>query len=233
MDIQKMNREIGSLGGKLTPENRLFFEEVARHIRRSSLNEQKGEEALLHTLRQMLAQQERGRSMEKMFGNDPAAYAEGLLSDIFMRKPRTTKDKIRYYVFIPWIALTWVFFIYMVIGYLGQWSGGDFEGLHINTTTLLLIAVGSIVLIELVTRIMGGGGESNTSTVEAAKPRALKTEVKTLAITIAAAIIVLGIYVVFGHSLPTISASPTVCLIVFAVGFIGQFLLMPKKPKEK
>lgn len=232
MDMQKTTGEISRSSERLTAENRLFFTEMARVVRKSPLNEQKAEEVLLDTLRRMLKLQERGGDMRKTFGEDPKAYAEELLSDIYMRKPRTAKDKIRYYVMIPWVALTWVFFIYAVIGFFGRWMNSDFTDMHINTTTLLLIAVGSIVLIELLTRIMGANGDGKSSSASG-KPQSLKTEVRTLAITIVAAVIALGLYVALGHFLPSFSASPWVCLVVFIVGFIGQFLLMPRKPRMK
>lgn len=230
MNIQNMTLEISRTSDELSQDSRLFFEDVARHIRGSSLNERKGEEVLLYTVRRMQQLESKGRNLEDEFGDDPQAYAEELISDLYMRRPLTQKDKLRYYVMIAWVALTWVFFIYMVIGFLGKGTDGGFAQLHINTTTLVLIALGAIVLMELVTRF--AGNQEDTAD-KPSKPRALKTEVRTLVITLIAAIIVIGIYAALGHSLPTLQISPWTCLIVFVIGFIGQFILMPRKPQQK
>ncbi|MEC2345046.1 hypothetical protein P9H28_13230, partial [Paenibacillus barengoltzii] len=163
------------------------------------------------------------------------------------RKPRTLKDKIKYYTMIPWVALTWVFFIYMITGFFSKWFGGELEYTLISTSSLLIIAVLSIVLVELVTRFLGQSSKASEGQEPAgeakpagpgarpgmppnAGPRGFNLRAFGTYIAVAAVLIVVG--TVLNRIMPSFTVSPWDSLILFAVGLAGQIFFFGRRSKN-
>ncbi|MGG4554283.1 hypothetical protein [Paenibacillus humicus] len=236
MYIHEMIRETNQLRGQMSPANEAYFGEMVMYFRSgsSSLTEAKGEEVLLELARRIIKNQEKNISAAELFGDDPRAYCEQLADDVMMKKPRTLKEKIKYYTMIPWVALTWVFFIYMLTGFFSKWFGGELEYTRISTASLLVIAVLSIALVEGVTRYLGPGTKRKAGQEqeqEHSKLQPAKFDPKTLGvyIGIAAAVGVVGLGL--NWLLPAFTVSPWDSLIIFTVGIIGHKLIFGRKSK--
>ncbi|MOA10310.1 hypothetical protein D3C78_1301940 [compost metagenome] len=179
--------------------------------------------------------QEKNILASDLFGPDATAYSKELAEDVSMRKPRSTQDKIMYYTMIPWIALTWVFFIYMITGFFSKWFGGELEYTQISSASLLLIAALSIVLVELVIRYLGPGSRRNTSAEEEQQqllPR--KFDIKALGIYIGIAVAVVAVGLLLTQIMPSFTVSPWDSLIIFVIGILGQkFIFGRNKSKSK
>ncbi|CAM4456049.1 DUF1129 domain-containing protein [Paenibacillus phoenicis] len=249
MYIHEMIGETKRLRQQMTPENEAYFGEMVLYFRSgsSSLSEAKGEELLLDIARQIIKNQAKGISAAERFGPDPKAYCAELAEDVKARKPRTLKDKIKYYTMIPWVALTWVFFIYMITGFFSKWFGGELEYTQISTSSLLIIAVLSIVLIELVTRFLGnsskavegqkaaGGGRpagpgAKPGMQSNSGPRGFNLRAFGTYIAVAAVLIIVG--TVLNRIMPAFTVSPWDSLILFAVGLAGQIFFFGRRSKN-
>lgn len=239
MYIHEMIGETKRLRQQMTPENEKYFGEMVMYFRSgaSSLTEAKGEEILLGLARKIVKNQDKGLAAAELFGSDPAAYCKQLADDVLTRKPRTLKDKIKYYTMIPWVALTWVFFIYMITGFFSKWFGGELEYTLINSSSLLIIAALSIVLIELVTRSLGAGG-GKPAPAAGAKPPAAENgprpdprrfNLRTFGMYIAVAVIVLAIGMLLNRIMPAFTVSPWDSLIIFLIGLAGQIFLFGRR----
>ncbi|MEF2967806.1 DUF1129 family protein [Paenibacillus sp. M1] len=236
MYIHEMIQETKALREQMDPANEAYFGEMVMYIRSgaSSLTEAKGEEVLLGLAKQIVKNQSKGISAKQLFGPDAAAYCEQLADDIHMRKPRSTKDKIKYYTMIPWVALTWVFFIYMITGFFSKWFGGELEYTLISSSTLLLIAVLSIVLVELVTRFLGQGSkkqeEESAETADAAAPH--KINLKSIATYVVVVVVVVAVGLLLGRIMPSFTVSPWDSLIIFLIGLAGQIFIFGRRSKS-
>ncbi|MFD3261119.1 DUF1129 family protein [Paenibacillus lentus] len=234
MYIHEMIRETNQLRGQMSPANEAYFGEMVMYFRSgsSSLTEAKGEEVLLDLARRIIKNQEKNISASEIFGDDPRAYCEQLADDVLMRKPRSLKDKIKYYTMIPWVALTWVFFIYMLTGFFSKWFGGELEYTQISTASLLLIAILSIVLIEGVTRFLGPGTKRRSEQEqEHSQHHSAKLNPKTLGVYIGITVAIAVVGLVLTWLLPAFTVSPWDSLIIFIIGIIGQKLIFGRKSK--
>ncbi|MCA1292741.1 DUF1129 domain-containing protein [Paenibacillus sp. alder61] len=231
MYIHEMIHETKTLRQQMTPENEAYFGEMVKYIRSggSSLTEAKGEEVLLGLAREIVKNQSKGISAEQLYGPDAKAYCEQVVDDVNMRKPRSTKEKIMYYTMIPWVALTWVFFIYMITGFFSKWFGGELEYTLISSASLLLIAGLSIVLVELVIRFLGPGSRKNKEEASQTPPR--KFDIKTLGTYLAIAVGIITVGVFLGRIMPSFTVSPWDSLIIFVVGILGQKFIFGRRPK--
>ncbi|GIP52896.1 MULTISPECIES: DUF1129 family protein [Paenibacillus] len=232
MYIHEMIHETKTLRQRMTPANEAYFGEMVMYIRSgsSSLTEAKGEEVLLGLARQIIKNQDKGITAAELFGTDAAAYCEQLVDDVNMRKPRSTKDKIKYYTMIPWVALTWVFFIYMITGFFSKWFGGELEYTLISSASLLLIAALSIVLMELVTRFLGPGSRKSEQEQTAARSR--KFDPKALGVYLAVAVGLVAIGLLLGRIMPSFTVSPWDSLIIFVIGILGQKFIFGRRTKS-
>lgn len=240
MYIHEMIGETKRLRQQMTPENEAYFGEMVLYFRSgaSSLSEAKGEEILLDLARQIVKNQAKGVTAAERFGADPKAYCAELAEDVQTRKPRTLKDKIKYYTMIPWVALTWVFFIYMITGFFSKWFGGELEYTRISSSSLLIIAGLSIVLIELVTRFLGnsskaGDGKEESGTSGAGPssgPGGFNLRAFGTYIAVAAVLIIVG--TLLNRIMPAFTVSPWDSLIIFAVGLAGQIFFFGRRSKN-
>ncbi|MBP2000876.1 putative membrane-anchored protein [Paenibacillus shirakamiensis] len=228
MYIHEMIKETHRLRDYMTPENDAYFGEMVRTLRSSRLNEAEGEEVLLRLAKEILKGQDQNKTALDLYEEAPEVHAQRLVDTLFVRQPRSTKDKIKYYIMIPWVALTWVFFIMTLTGFFSKWFGGDLTYTRISTATLLLIAGGSIILIEGLTRFM--------------KPEAKKEELvadqkmnpRTMGIYIGIAAGILIVAVLLVRFLPAFVLSPWDSLILFVIGLAGQkFYFLRKTTNTK
>lgn len=229
--IHEMIHETKSLRQQMSPANEAYFGQMVMYIRSgsSSITEAKGEEVLLGLARQIIKNQDKGISAIDLYGPDARAYCEQLIDDVNMRKPRSTKDKIKYYTMIPWVALTWVFFIYMITGFFSKWFGGELEYTLINSGSLLLIAALSVVLMELVTRYLGPG--SRKSHEEPGDTPSRKFDPKALGMYIAIAVGIAAVGLLLSRIMPSFTVSPWDSLIIFVIGVVGQKLIFGRRSK--
>lgn len=232
MQVQKVTREVEKCTHQMSPENNAYFGEMVRFFRSdsNSLSEGKKEEVLLHLARKVVKSQAKDITASKLFGSDPKTYCEKLEEDILARKPLTMPEKIKFYTMIPWVALTWVFFIYMMTGFFSNWFGGGQAYSEISVASLIIIAGLSIVLIELVTRFMNSAGKEDDSSSNV--PRAQqKFDLKALGTYIGGAVALVAAGMLLGRILPVFIVSPWDCMIVFAVGLAGQIFFFGRCPK--
>ena len=223
MNNHDMDHKLQKLSQQMNPANQVYFEEMLNYISAdsSTLSQAKREEILLELANKIIKNQKKGISAQDLFGENASTYCNDLVEDVLMRKPRTLKDKIKYYTMIPWVALTWLFFIYMITGFMGKWFGGELEYTQINASTLLLIAILSIVLIEAVTRFLGPGSQEKDENQYAA---ARKFDLKALGIYIGAAVVLIAAFMMLGQLMPTFTFSPWDSLILFIIGVVGHIL---------
>lgn len=229
MYIHEMIKETNRLRDYMTPENDAYFGEMVRSLRASSLGEAKGEEVLLGLAQDILTAQNNHRPIQELYGDSPKDYCAQLAADMSIRQPRSMKDKVKYYAMIPWVALTWVFFIMMLTGFFSKWFGGDLTYTRISTATLLLISLGSILLIELMTRFL----KPQSKKGRPAEPAKVTTKEMGIYIGIMAAIVVIGVLLVI--FLPAFVVSPWDSLVIFIVGLAGQkfyFLRKSNRPEQ-
>ncbi|RRJ63938.1 DUF1129 family protein [Paenibacillus oralis] len=237
MYIHEMIGETKKLRQQMTAENESYFGEMVMYFRSgaSSLTEAKGEEILLSLARQIVKNQDRGVSAKELFGDDPKAYCAQLADDVLTRTPRSLKDKIIYYTMIPWVALTWVFFIYMITGFFSKWFGGELEYTLISSSSLLIIGGLSIVLVELVIRFLGPGRTRAVGSPEPAEspepsgPR--RFDLKALGIYIGGAVLLIALGTLLNRIMPAFTVSPWDSLIIFAIGLAGQIVLLRVRSK--
>lgn len=224
MNCQQMLEHRKRLASQMTAENKSYYSEMVTSIVSSELSERQQGEVLLDLANTIIRCQKRNRRVEDVFGDSPTAYCEQWVSDITMGKPRLIKDKIRYYTLIPWVALTWVFFIYMIVGFVSQWVDGEFQYTEISISSLLLIAIGSIVLMELLTKFMR---QDPNETNESSKPSTVgvrKFNAKIIGVYLVILIIVVLIGSGLNRVLPSFTVSPWGSFVIFAIGVVGYIL---------
>lgn len=237
MNAQKLTGEWKPLYRQLNPDNQAYFNNMIEfiHSETNPLSAVKGEALLLDLARQVIHSQGKGVSAADLFGDDPIAYCEQLTDDMQRGKPRTLGAKIRYYTMIPWIALTWVFFIYMITGFFSKWFDGGMEYTVISSSSLLIMAGLSIVLIELVTRFLANPGRTEQSRgsdvvgTTASTPRypsARSFNLRSFGLYIGIAVAVIFIGALLNKVTPSFTVSPWDSLIIFAVGLVGQFFFI-------
>ncbi|KFN05590.1 DUF1129 family protein [Paenibacillus macerans] len=240
MYIHEMIGETKKLRQQMTAENDNYFGEMVMYFRSgaSSLTEAKGEEILLSLARQIVKNQDKGVSAMDLFGDDPKAYCAQLADDVLTGAPRSLKDKIIYYTMIPWVALTWVFFIYMITGFFSKWFGGELEYTLISSSSLLIIAGLAIMLVELVTRFLGPGrkraAESHEPAESAESPEPSgprRFDLKALGIYIGGAALLIALGTLLNRIMPAFTVSPWDSLIIFAIGLAGQIVLLRVRSK--
>lgn len=218
---------------KMNATDKAYFEEVSRQLRDAAdestrLTEARAEEALHSLARQILRWEAKGRPISELVGNDPAEYAARMADDIMMRRPRTFQEKLRYYVMIPWVALTWVFFIYMLLGFFGLWFDGGTPYSEISSATLVMIAGLSILLIELMTRFLGSDSRDSSNDKEetSSVPSRGKFNMKSFGLYIGFAVAVTVAGLLLGRVLPVFTVTPWQSLVLFVIGLAGQLLLL-------
>lgn len=205
---------------QMSPENREDFDKISHFIRtiESSVTEQRRETLLLSIGKEIVKYQAKGRTVPDLYGSDFEQFSRILLEDVAQRKPRTLKDKIKFYAMIPWAALTILFAMYTAMGLLNKWRSDNGGLVTISTSFLFMISAISLLLILVVTKFLNQPIDEE----EATTPPVIKQfDIKALGTYIGIAVIFAGIGYLLSKWSPTFTLSPWGCLIVFLVGLGG------------
>lgn len=242
MNSHKLTVELKPLYRQMNPDNQTYFDHMLQFIYSDDnpLTLEKGEKLLLDLARQVVHSQGKGVSAADLFGDDPTAYCERLTDDMQRGVPRTLGAKIRYYTMIPWVALTWVFFIYMITGFFSKWFGGSMEYTVISSSSLLVMAGLSIVLIELVTRFLANPGRTEQQSTQDTgsahrvppRPAVRSFNLRLTGLNIGMAIAVIFLGALLNRVMPSFTVSPWDSLIIFMIGLIGQFFFIRLRPRH-
>lgn len=225
-----MIKENNRLREQMTPENKEYFEDIVVYFRTCNVDQDQGEKLLIELAHQLLDGQEKGITAQQLFGPDAEQYSRNKVSSLPKRK---TVEGIQYYVMIPWIALSLFFFIEALVGFVAQLVGGSMDTFNrISLFSLIIIALGSILLIEAVTKLLNRNGEAEEQfDPHANKKRATKPSlnVRTILIYI---IVVAGIMMIgytFRNMLPVFTIQPWVSLAISIVGLLGWKFIFNRK----
>ncbi|MCQ4086343.1 DUF1129 family protein [Saccharibacillus sp. JS10] len=213
MSIRKKIREINTIRDQLSQKNGNYLDEVIVHIRSSRVQEDSGETWLLERAQQLLAAQQKGKTASKLFGDDPIAFADRALTELPQRKD---SPKIRPYVLAPWVALSWTFLI------LGLLAIFDKDTEKMSTGVLLLIVIGAIALVEVLLRLTRRDPEEGV-------PAPPRFNIRNIGASLAvlAGITIIGLLLL--RILPIVTIPYWVSLILAAIGFIGQVVLLRRR----
>jgi len=236
LNTQERAVRVERLSQQMKPENAAYFQEMSTYIHKEEeISDAKKEELLLYLAQKIVKQEKKGVSADQLFKASAAAYCERLIDDVKMRRPRTLKEKIKYYIMIPWATITWVFFIFMITGFFGKWFGGELANTTINSGILLLIAGLAIVLIEFITRFFGPGQEDDSvkraeQTPDPMRPRKL-FDVRAFGIYIIIALAIIAAGLLLNRIMPSFTVTPWHSLIVFIIGLLGQIFIFGRRSK--
>ncbi len=217
--VRHLVRDINSIRDQLNQDNLNYYDNVIVHVRDARIARQAGEELLLAMGQHLLEAQERGQSAKQLFSKNSDDYAHQLIENL---PERRQLSKPMYYLMIVWVALTWVFLLQALAGFLKiNISGTGVVG-EISLSTLVLVAAGAIVLVELVTRVANQPVEKS----ELDRPR-MQINMRSVLtyVIILVVIIVVGNYL--RHIMPVVIISPWLSLALCAIGVLGQkFIFM-------
>lgn len=219
MKIKQMIRENNRMQEQMTPSNLKYYEDMVVYIRTSPVNEARGEELLLEMAQHLLDAQNKGKSAEEVFGNDPEAYCVELVENLPKLKGLS---QLQLSLMIPWIALTWFFFAHALVGFVTMIANGNVEQMsQVRISTLILVAAGSYILIKLIMDMMNK---------DAFQPEESKRKINLrnmgIYIFIAIVIVVAGVWL--SRFLPVLVIEPWMSLIIFVLGFIGSKVLFSR-----
>lgn len=231
MTIRAMIRENNRLREQMTPGNKDYFEDIVVHFRSSDVNQQQSEQLLIELAHQLLEAQEQGKTAGQLFGPDAKEYSRNKMQILPKRK---SIEGIQYYVMIPWIALTIFFLTESFIGFVAQWLGDSVNNFNrISLLSLLIIAVGSILLMETVTKLLNRnteqevqGQESTKRTKPMVKPN---LNLRTIGIYVIVTLIIMMIGYTFRNLLPVFTIQPWVSFIISVIGLLGWRFLFKRK----
>lgn len=219
--VRHLVKDINTIRDQLNQENLDYYDDVIVQVRDARIKRQAGDELLLEMGKSLLSAQKKGKSAQKLFGKSSEVYANQLIDNL----PETRQlSKPMYYVMIVWIALTWVFLLQALMGFFKiNISGSGIVG-EISLSTLILVAAGAVVLVELVTRVANQPVEKS----ELDRPRMQINGRSVLKyLVVMAAIIVIGNYL--RHVMPVIVISPWVSLALCIIGILGQKFIFMRK----
>ncbi|AJS57180.1 DUF1129 family protein [Paenibacillus sp. IHBB 10380] len=222
MNIKAMIKENNRLREQMTPANKDYYEDIVVYFRDSGAARIPSEQLLLDLAHQLLEAQSKGKSAKQLFGPDAEEYSRIKLQDLPKRK---ATEGIKYYVMIPWIALTLFFFIETLIGFFAQLLGQSTDNLtQISVLTLIIVAGGSILLVESVTKLLNHGTEE-----ENAAPSKPKLTLKGIGIYVVILLIVVFVGFTFSSTLPTFNVQPGISLVITIIGALGWGFLFRSK----
>jgi len=217
--VRHLVKDINSIRDQLKQDNLSYYDDVIVHVRDARIRRESGEELLLEMGQHLLEAQQRGKTAHQLFGKESDSYANQLIENL----PEARQmSKPMYYLMIVWVALTWVFLLQALMGFFKiNISGSGVVG-EISLSTLILVAAGAVVLVELVRRVADQPAEKT----DLDRPRMQingRSVVSYLVIMIA--IIVVGTYL--RNVMPVLVISPWVSLILCIIGILGQkFIFM-------
>jgi hypothetical protein len=222
----------------MNQDNAAYFQEMSEYIYGDiEISDKRKEELLLYLARKIVKNERKGVNAEKLFDESAAVYCAQLIDDVKMRKPRTLKEKIKYYIMIPWAAVTWVFFIFMITGFFSKWFGGELANTTISSGMLLLIAGLSIVLIESITRFLGPGKDTDYDTAAKETPDRMPPrkffDLRAFGMYIVVALAVVAVGMVLNSLMPSFTVTPWESLIIFVIGLLGQIFIFGRRSYKR
>ncbi|KOP64937.1 hypothetical protein AMS62_06495 [Bacillus sp. FJAT-18019] len=220
MNIRQMIKENNRLQDAMTPDNLSYYQDMVVYIRSSAVQERQCEELLLEMARHLLDAQRKGKDAKDVFGKDLESYCKEQIERLPKRKGLSA---LQYHLMIPWIALTWFFFVQAIVGFVTMWAGGPVERMtQVRISTLILIAGGAYVLIHVLMRWMKS---------DAFKPEAAQRKIsaRNIGVYVAITVLILVAGVWLGRLLPVLVIAPWVSLFIFLIGLTGTKLLFSTK----
>ncbi|WP_256872462.1 hypothetical protein [Paenibacillus sp. 79R4] len=236
MNTQEKAARVEQLRQQMNQENAAYFQEMCNYVRKEEeISDAKKEELLLYLAQKISKHEPKGVNADQLFGANAAAYCAQLIDDVQMRRPRTLREKIKYYIMIPWVTITWVFFIFMITSFFGKWFGGEFANTTINSGILVLIAGLAIVFIESITRFLGPGQEEDDAKQAAPSPDPRQSrkffDMKAFGIYIIIALAVVAAGLLLNRIMPSFVVTPWQSLIIFIIGLLGQIFIFARRSK--
>lgn len=213
MNIKQMAEENNRLRAQLTTENEEYFGNMVIYLRSSRIAQVKVEELLLETIQHLLEAQQHGKTAREVFGEDPEQYFQELVENL---PKRGIGEKISYYVMAPWIALTWMFAVQALVGFISIAFGAKSELFNrISLFSVLMVVFASIAVIELVLRML-----KRASVKKDGKGFVFNLKIAAIYAGFMLAMILSATYL--HDKLPVFEVAPWVSLLLFAVGLAGQ-----------
>mgnify|MGYP001327156816 CR=1 FL=1 len=226
MTIKAMIKENNRLREQMTPGNKDYFEDIVVYFRTRDVDQNQSEQLLLELAYQLLEAQEQGIKARQLFGPDAKEYSRNKVQILPKRK---TIEGIQYYVMIPWIALTIFFLTESLVGFVAQWLGGSVDNFNrISLLSLIIIALGSVLLMEAVTKLLNRNTEKDPEekVISHTKPN---LNLKTIGIYVVVTLIIMMIGYTFRNLLPVFTIQPWVSLIISVIGLLGWRFLFKRK----
>ncbi|WP_199925431.1 DUF1129 family protein [Paenibacillus bouchesdurhonensis] len=213
MKIKEFAEETNRLRAQMTPENEEYFGNLVVYLRSSRIAQDKVEELLLETAQHLMEAQRDGKTAREVFGENPEKYFQELIEHL---PKQSIGEKISNYVMIPWIALTWMFAVHALFGFISIVFGAK-PGLfnRISLFSILMLAFASIAVIEIVLRIL-----KRESVKKGEKGSVFNMKIIAVYLGFMLAVILSAIYL--HDKLPTFEVAPWLSLLLFAVGLAGQ-----------
>ncbi|OAB36064.1 DUF1129 family protein [Paenibacillus glacialis] len=226
MTIKAMIKENNRLREQMTPGNKDYFEDIVVYFRTSDVDQIQSEQLLLELAHQLLEAQEQGINARQLFGPNAEEYSRIKVQILPKRK---TIEGIQYYVMIPWIALTIFFFMESLVGFVAQWLGDSLDNFNrISLLSLIIIALGSVLLIEAVTKLLNRNTERAEEEKETrhTKPH---LNLRMIVIYVVVTLIIMMIGYTFRNLLPVFTIQPWVSLLISVMGLLGWRLIFKRK----
>lgn len=218
MNMKEMAEENNRLRAQMTPENEEYFGNMVSYLRTSRIAQDKAEELLLETAQHLLEAQQHGKTAREVFGDKPEQYFQELLEHL--PKP-SLGEMISHYAMIPWIALTWMFAVQALFGFIAMGLGskpGVFNRISLFSVLMLIFA--SIAVVELVLRIL-----NRESTKTGGKRYGFNLKIVSIYVGFLLVVILTSVYL--HDKLPVLEVAPWISLILFLAGLAGQkFIFM-------
>ncbi|MEC0093447.1 DUF1129 family protein [Paenibacillus macquariensis] len=230
MTIKAMIKENNRLREQMTPDNKDYFEDIVVYFRTCDVDQTESEQLLLALAHQLLEAQEQGIQARQLFGPNAEEYSRNKVQILPKKK---TIEGIQYYVMIPWVALTMFFFMESFVGFVAQWLGGSMDTFNrISLLSLIVIAIGSILLMEAVTKLLNRKteqedqvqGQGNSKPIP--KPN---LNLRTIGIYVVVTLIIMMIGYTFRNLLPVFTIQPWVSLLIAVIGLVGWRFIFKRK----
>ncbi|OAB26450.1 hypothetical protein PMSD_25005 [Paenibacillus macquariensis subsp. defensor] len=230
MTIKAMIKENNRLREQMTPDNKDYFEDIVVYFRTCDVDQTESEQLLLTLAHQLLEAQAQGIQARQLFGPNAEEYSRHKVQILPKKK---TIAGIQYYVMIPWVALTMFFFMESLVGFVAKWLGGSMDTFNrISLLSLIVIAIGSILLMEAVTKLLNRKtdqedqvqGQGNTKPM--AKPN---LNLRTIGIYVVVTLIIMLIGYTFRNLLPVFTIQPWVSLLIAVIGLVGWIFIFKRK----
>ncbi|CAM3014090.1 DUF1129 domain-containing protein [Paenibacillus sediminis] len=219
-DLRRTFEENNEKKKQMNSENAKIYSQMVEYIRSNASDEVEGEKHISKIADRIIEAEESGHSAAELFGDDPQKYCQELINDDFPK--RTSSEKIKFYIMIPWVALTWVFLLLALTSFLSDWTGGPSDIKNISLATLIIIGLGSILLVESLLRFLDKLGDGKVSVKG--------FNAKTIGIYLVIVVVILYVGFYLRTVLPVFTLTPLTSLILFIIGVLGQkFIFLRKK----